>query len=387
MAAMRVYVASDDPAAGYQLRELLLNSGHECPTSQAVSLDRITPLLESAGQAATATAEPSAPNRDPQTTLVLLILPADVERALATLRELRRRAPSHQLFVIGPTNDSKLVLRVIREGAQEYLDQAELSTELAAALERLWAEQSGALAHRAITLLAPSGGAGCSTLAANIATVLAGQKGQCVLLDLEPLFGDLAALLDLKPDHTLADLARENLRIDRSLFDRALVSHASGLRLLAAPGQIDDAPQVTADTIGQVLSLASSMARYVISDSGHSFLGTASQALPHADQILVVLRLDFTSLRNTRRVLDQLDRLGIARQQLRIVANRYGRPGELAASEAEQALQCSISQCIIEDPKNVNRANNQGMPVVQYAPSSKVARQITELALSLVPQS
>jgi pilus assembly protein CpaE len=125
------------------------------------------------------------------------------------------------------------------------------------------------------------------------------------------------------------------------------------------------------------------MARYLVVDLSHSFLETMAPMLMQADQIVLVLRLDFTSLRNTRRVLEHLEQNGIPRDRILVVANRYGRPGELSATEAQTALGFQIAHYVIDDPKNVNRANNQGIPVVKYAPSAKVSRQLTELALTL----
>lgn len=385
---MRIFVASDDPGISYELREQLLRLGQDCPASQVISLDRAVPHLHSLTDAAPAgtptSGEPSGGPTSRESDLVFVVLSPAVERSLDVLRDIRRRVQPRHLFVVGPTTDSKVVLRSMREGAQEFLDQAELAQELAAAIERLKVEESGQRQARTIALVSPSGGTGCSTLAVNLATVLAQQGGGCVLLDLETEFGDLASLLDLKPVHTSADLCRNVTRIDRSLFEKSLVRHGSGLLLLAAPTQISDATHITWEGIRQVLSLANDLAPYVVADMSHSFLETMAPALAHADHILLVVRLDFTSLRNARRVLEHLEHEGTTRDRVRVVANRYGRPGELTASEAQTALGFQIPHFVLDDPKNVNRANNQGMPVVQYAPSAKCSRQLTDLALSLI---
>lgn len=382
---MRVFLASDDSGLSYQLREQLLGLGHECPASHVVSLDRAVPLLVSLKEeaAAASSGEASRGGTAAKSDLVFVILAPVIDRSLDVVGDLRRRAQPQHLFAVGPTTDSKIVIRAMREGAHEFLDQADLAAELSAALERLKVAESGVHRAKTIALLSPSGGTGCSTLAVNLATVLAPQGGGCVLLDLETRFGDLASLLDLKPLHTSTDLCRNATRIDQSLLERSLVQHSNGVRLLAAQIQISDAGHVTWEGIRQVLSLASDMARYIVVDMSHSFLETMSPMLMQADQIVLVLRLDFTSLRNTRRVREHLEQNGIPRDRILVVANRYGRPGELSASEAQTALGLQIAHYVIDDPKNVNRANNQGIPVVKYAPNAKVSRQLTELALSL----
>lgn len=379
---MRIFIASDDPGTSYQLREQLLGLGQECPASQVVPLERAVTFLQSVPHPSAGTvgsSEAAESNRD----LVFVILSPAAERSLDVVRDIRRRVQPGHLFLIGPTDDSKLVLRAMREGANEYLDAAELAQELPAAIERLRLEDLQRRGAKLIALIAPSGGAGCSTLAVNLATLLARQPGGCVLLDLETAFGDLASLLDLKPLHTSADLCRSATRIDRSLLEKSLVRHENGLAMLAAPLRIGDAAYVTGDGIQQVLSVANDLASYVVADLSHSFLDLTASVLTQADRILIVLRLDFTALRNTRRVLEHLEQVGIPQERIAVVANRYGRSGELTASEAQSALGVPIAHYIVEDPKNVNRANNQGVPVVEYAPSAKVSRQLADVASRL----
>lgn len=381
---MRVFVASDDSGLSYQLREQLLGLGHDCPVSHVVSLDRAVPLLLSLKEeAGAATGGEASQGRTAKSDLVFVILAPVIDRSLDVVGDIRRRVQPQHLFIVGPTTDSKIVLRAMREGAHEFLDQSELAAELSAALERLKVAESGVHSAKTIALLSPSGGTGCSTLAVNLATVLAAQGGGCILMDLETRFGDLASLMDLKPRHTSADLCRNVTRIDQSQLERSLIEHNNGVRLLAAPIQISDAGHVTWEGIRQVLTLASNMTRYIVVDMSHSFLETMAPMLMQADQVLLVLRLDFTSLRNTRRVWEHLEQNGIQRDRILVVANRFGRPGELSKSEAQTALGLQIAHYVIEDPKNINRANNQGIPVVKYAPSAKVSRQLTELAFSL----
>src|SRR5690606_10594838 len=112
--------------------------------------------------------------------------------------------------------------------------------------------------------------------------------------------------------HTSADLCRSATRIDRSLLEKSLVRHENGLAMLAAPLRIGDAAYVTGDGIQQVLSVANDLASYVVADLSHSFLDLTASVLTQADRILIVLRLDFTALRNTRRVLEHLEQVGIA---------------------------------------------------------------------------
>jgi pilus assembly protein CpaE len=232
-------------------------------------------------------------------------------------------------------------------------------------------------------VLAPSGGSGSSTLAANLATALATKHQAAALLDMKLEQGDLAALLDLKPTSTLAEVCQNAARMDRVLFERSLVRHASGVHLLAPPRQPADLVYVTAEGVRKALALACAAFPYVIVDVHPLSPDVQAAILPQADVILLVLRLEFASLRNVRRCLEGLERMGIDRDRIRLVANRHGQPGEVPLGRAEEALGWKIAHAIPDDPKAVNRANNNGVPVVQHAPSSKVARSIVALAAGL----
>ncbi len=236
------------------------------------------------------------------------------------------------------------------------------------------------LAGRVIAVLAPSGGSGSSTLAVNLAAVLAKQHETAALLDLKLETGDLAALLNLKPTYTLADLCHNIARMDRTLFERSLTRHATGVYLLGAPRHYDDIAQVTAEGVHQALALAKSSFPYVVVNLDHSFRPEQVEVLREANVVLLVLRLDFASLRNVRRALDHVERLGVASDRIRLVVNRYGQPKEIPVSKAEEALGQKVFHCVPDDPRSVNRANNNGVPVVLESPRAAVSRSVTKLA-------
>jgi pilus assembly protein CpaE len=272
------------------------------------------------------------------------------------------------------------VLRALREGAMEYLDQGELLTELSGALKRL--DASGT-SGRIIGILAPGGGSGSSTLSVNVATTLTQKFQSCALIDLKLEAGDLAPLLDLKPNHTISDLCQNIDRLDFSLLQGCLATSKNGVQLLAAPARIADIASVTPEAVGLILSLIARHFPFVVMDLDHSFRPEQRRALLQADLIVLVLRLDFISLHNARITLDFFQEIGISRDKVRFVANRVGEPNQLSEAQAESSLGMKFFQLIPEEPKTVNRANNNGIPVVEQSPATKVSRSMVELALNL----
>ncbi len=364
---MQALVAGEQEAIAARVRQVLLREGHDCPVSHVVRLglaaDRLAQL---------------------KIELAVVNLSPDPERGLAVVSAIRGKV-SGRLLVIGPAGDSKIVLRALRGGADDYIDEVELEAELADALSRLKTELSAHSedAARTIAVLAPSGGSGSSTLAANMAIVLAKEHKSSLLVDLKLESGDLAALLDLKPSHSLADLCLNVNRMDRVFFERSLARHASGVHLLASPLQFSEIEHVTPEAVRTVLNLGRTLFPYVIVDLDHNYHAEQVDVLLQADVILLVLRLDFGSLRNARRSIEHLERLGIDRQRLRLVINRYGQPKEVPFAKAEEALGLKIFHFVPDDPRTVNRANNSGVPVVLESPSAKIAKSVVKLAISV----
>jgi pilus assembly protein CpaE len=362
---MYTCILSDDESIGGRVRQVLLFEGLDCQSSSVV------PLELAAHHIAKGPCE-----------LVVLVLGHDTETGLSLLGELRRDRQM-QVVVVGPAA-SKLVLRALRLGAADFVDVGDLEGELQAALKRLRDEGSGRdQAGRIIAVLAPSGGSGTSTLAANVATALACEHKEVALVDLKLEAGDLATLLDLRPVYTLADLTQNVARMDRVLLERSLIRHQSGVHLLAPPRTLADIAHVTPEGVDQVLNLARVVFPYVVADLDHGHSELQARAVRQADVVLLVLRLEFAALRNTRRALDHLDHLSVDRNRVKLVVNRHGQPKEIPAAKAEDALGMKIFHYVPDDPWAVIRANNNGTPFVLETPSAKVSKSVTRLAMSI----
>jgi len=364
---MPSFIVADHNSTASRIREVLNFGGHDCPMAH------IMPIDGSAGRL----------GRESAVDLIVVALPLDLDRGLGLLPILSRVAPG-KVLAVGPTSDTKIVLRALRCGAEDYVDASELEVELEAALGRMTeAARAPVEPGKLIAVFSPNGGSGSSTVAANVAASLAREHKSVGLLDMKLESGDLASLLDLKPAFTLADLCQNASRLDRVMFERSLVKHASGVSLLAAPLHLGDTARVRPEGVTQAVLLARASFPYVVADLDHSFREEQTVVLRQADVVLVVFRLDFSSLRNVRRTLEHLESLDVAADKIHLVVNRYGQAQEVAPAKAMEALGRSITHYVPEDAKTVNRANNHGVPVVLEAPTAKVSRSLSQLAHSV----
>ena len=367
---MQILVASNNSSLSSSIQHSLLKHGRGCSGAHVVRLEDAANLA--------AQIRPEA---------IVVALSPDPGAALEVLAELRETTRS-RLLGIGPASDAKLILETMRRGAYQYLDESQLDGELMTAIGRLEASDPGpAEPGKVIAVLGPSGGTGASTVAVNIATVLAQSYSECALLDLKLENGDLATLLDLKPDHTIAEFCDNLARMDNNMFEQCFLRHSSGIHLMAAPHTYADAARVSPAGVRKALGMARRRYSYSIIDLDHSYRQVQAQAMYQADVIVIVVRLDIASLRQSQRTLDYMRQLGIAADRVRLVANRCGWHNELRVAQVQKTLEMNVIEMIPDDPKSLRQANLKGIPVVRACPTAKVSRRLVNVAMRVNGQS
>src|SRR6516164_6602495 len=165
---MRVLIVSDHDPTSAKVRQIVLREGQDCSAGNVVKLEQ---AVDKAAQ--------DHPD------LIVLSLAGAPERAMKALADLRLLTTA-RLLAVGKAADPRVVLQAVRGGASDFIDEAELDSELCAALGRVRSEVTpqDELGH-CIAVLGPSGGSGSSTLAVNVATLLAQQHKKALLLDLK----------------------------------------------------------------------------------------------------------------------------------------------------------------------------------------------------------
>ena len=106
-----------------------------------------------------------------------------------------------------------------------------------------------------MTLFAPKGGVGRTTLAVNLAVALAGEQRQVVtLVDGTFQFGDVGVLLNLNPKNkSIIDVLADPSSTDEDLVDTTLISHSTGIQVLLAPPSPEMAELITVDQIRRMM--------------------------------------------------------------------------------------------------------------------------------------
>ena len=328
--------------------------------------------------------------------LVVVALDADQTKALQLIGQLQNEFPGLPILAISARGDGNSILQALRAGAKEFLTQPLKLEELLAALQRLRQTRvgadgftpvsGGAKADSLVTSIVGSrGGIGCTSIAVNLGCIFAQEPSySAALVDLDLALGDADVALDLIPDYTLADVAMNIERLDMTFLRRSLSKHACGLSLLPHPVQMEDITLIQEEHLDRVIGLLRASYSHLVFDLSKRYTPIDMIAMKKSDVVLLVAQLELTSLRNVVRLLHTLGNQENLGEKIKIVVNRVGsEDGEITLKKAEETIGMPVYWQIPNDYKAMLGSRNEGVPLLTYAPKSKVQQSLQNLALAL----
>jgi pilus assembly protein CpaE len=250
---------------------------------------------------------------------------------------------------------------------------------------RKLAAQGGHGRHgKIVTVFAPKGGTGKTSIATNLAASLAKHSGKrTLLLDLDLQFGDAAIMLGLEPEKTIYDLVVAPGELDSEKLAGYITHHPCGLDILPAPLRPEDAELVTEAKLGRLLEVARDSYDVIVVDTSPFFHGPMLATLDRTDELLMLCGLDIPTLKNVRLSLQTLDLLSFPTARIQFVLNRANSKVGMSKKEVEGALDMKVAYEIPSDravPVSVNRGN----PAVLGDAGSEFAGAIKRLAQGIV---
>src|SRR5436190_650524 len=242
-------------------------------------------------------------------------------------------------------------------------------------------EEGQSQGGRIITIVSPKGGVGRTSVAANLAVALklTTQK-KVALMDASLYFGDLGVLLNLLSNKTICDLAEHMDDLDADLLNDIMITHSSGVKVLLAPPQPEMVELVTAEHIRRILLQMAASFDYVIVDTWPSFAEAVLTTMDLADDILLVMTLEMTAIRDVRLYLDVVDKLNYPTEKVKLILNRAGSVGGIKVEAVEETLRHKVAVGLANDGPAMLMSVNQGVPLVISARGHAFSRDVYRLA-------
>lgn len=312
----------------------------------------------------------------------------ELEQAAALADNLRVTRPAVSVILMRRRVDTSVLAEALRSGMREVVEERDL-TGLGEAIKRahqVYRAVTGPVSTandgpvgKLLTVFSPKGGVGKTTIAANLAVVLASRDLKVCLVDLDLGFGDVAITLQLFPARTIADAVTLEEGLDFAVLEPLLTPHRRGFSTLVAPVQPDAKDSIPATLISRILALLKSNFDYVVVDTSPAFDEHVLQAFDETDELLLVTTLDVPTLKNVKIAAETLDLLNFPKPRRHLVLNRADDKVGLSPDKVESTLDMKIAQAIPTSPEVAN-ATNAGEPIAASHPKHHVSQAMNRLA-------
>ena len=337
----------------------------------------------------------------PRPELVVLDAGADPAPALALASLFDVQCPGITVIVVSPaaqeigTDAMHAGVRAILDPQADeatirsVLDRAYESTRTRARDQDLLAAAAGpAQPGRVITVSSAKGGVGRTTVATNLAVGLARTgRSSTVLVDLDLQFGDVASALSLDPEYTLPDAVRGLATRDTMVLKTFLTLHQTGLYVICGPKTPAEGDTVGAEAVSRLLEMLKSEFSYVVVDTGVGLSEHVLAALDESSDVVLVSGMDVPAVRDLRKELDALTRLGLVKEGRHIVLNCVDERAGLSVGDVEATLGVK-ADFLLPRTAAALTSINEGVPLLQRpARREPVTKQLQKLQAKLVPDA
>jgi len=378
--ASNILLIETDPAAGDVITDLLTRVGY--------NVTSVTTAEEAFRKAA-------------ENHLLILDVLGEQASSVGLCREIRATPAlaAIPVLAISQTDEVEDRIHFLEAGADDVIarpfDARELEARVEALLLRFRRSRDRAplasldggepLQNRMVVCFSPKGGMGTTTIAVNLATANALRSpDRTLLIDLDLQWGQVATHLNLKPSHTLADLARDDMALrEPELIRTYSTRHDSGLHVLAAPGTPELADFVLPAHVEQILRTSLDAFDTVVVDGGSMIDERILVALERSDHVVLTVIPEIAALKAVSSFLDYLNEMGSMSMKTTFILNQIFAKELVKLSQVESSLGVRVTLELPYDAFIYLKAVNEGVPVVQGGPRTIVAERLTKLAASL----
>lgn len=339
---------------------------------------------------------------------VLVAGPSLSTRAgLARLEVIHDELPEMSLVLAFSRRPTAALREIVRTGAcdliQLPIDDKELKESLIRALDLTRTRRqpetapaptaSGAPAPpagpgRVFTTSSATGGCGKTFLATNMAYFLARHTGRRVcVIDLDLQFGEVTTALRLRPRYTIFDALQREDTDDSDLnahIQEYMATHETGFSVLAAPKEPAEADHIAPPDVTRIIEATRSHFDYVVVDTPAALTEVVLAAFDLSEIVYTMATLDLPSVRNMGVFLNQLDRLKVPSENIRLVLNKAERDVGIDVDQVAKLFPKSFS-AVLPYAKEVSRSINLGMPVLASSPTAEISRLMALGLRELLP--
>lgn len=322
---------------------------------------------------------------------------------------LRREYPQTQVILISQDNYTDIVLQAIRAGACDFITHDVSVKELTDVLKRAAslavqdrirpqypfqpvATDQGALVHggprgKIIAVYGAKGGIGTTTLAANLALAMmeVNKDSRIVLVDGSIQFGDAHLMFNELGQLSIMDLVPRVFDLDQEMVESVmLLNRLTGVHILPAPPRPEFAEKITGESFARILDYLRRIFDYVIVNTDSYISDTVLAALDASEVVVLVTAQSINAIRNTRLFLDLWNAVGMTKERIHLVLNRYDIENPITKDRVSERLKFQVNSVLTEDMNAARKADALGQPILRSSRDSDYVKEMVSLAEQVV---
>jgi pilus assembly protein CpaE len=231
-----------------------------------------------------------------------------------------------------------------------------------------------------VSVFAPKGGVGKTTIAVNMAVALRQQtRAEVLLFDADVGVGNVTSVLEVPYRMGLADLADSPPEEwTDAAFEQAVSVHPeSGVRVLTWGTDPAESERVSVDLLLAALRWGRNHHSYVIIDNHPGYDDRTMAMLAVANEIFLVVTPEVGAVRNSSQFLELARELGLG-NVVRVIVNRANHGIRMA--DMETSLGLPISATVVSSGPKAVIASNEGKPIVTKFPREKISDDLHRVA-------
>nr|WP_319492051.1 AAA family ATPase [uncultured Desulfobacter sp.] len=317
--------------------------------------------------------------------LIFLDITRDSSSGMQALKQILATLPQAKVFLIDPGTHPPTLIEGFRNGAADIIFPESTGKEILTRVRQMLSRTEGNIHQgQVLTLFSLKGGVGVTTLALNLADLIREATNSKVLfLDLNLFMGDVTAYLDIAPDFTPFELVEDLDRMDKDLLFSSLFCHESGLYIMTARDEINDADAVSGKDVARMILFLQDHFDYIVVDASHQFSRQTLEALAATDILLALVIQSIPSAKGVGKTLEFLQDIDFKPEALKVVLNRNLKRSEFQKPDLERIFNQKISFVLDNDTAVMNKAVGKGAFLRQSAPNARLTRQIRQMAAGL----
>jgi DNA-binding response OmpR family regulator len=329
-----------------------------------------------------------------QPDLVILDIMLPRMSGVEVCQQLRSKPETVSLPIIMLSARAQVADKVkgLQAGADEYVtkpvDSDEIVARVAALLERTRRLRQVPPAKRGKVLgfMGAKGGVGTTTVALNVASVLARQKKTVIAMELRSYHGTFSLHLGGAPVENLSNLLElDPERINERELSMRLFSSTSGFRVLFGPQKVDEFKEIELDQAEAVMKGLADMADYTIIDLPCHPSSASQAAIQHCDLVALIVAPELTCVLSGKVTLELLRSWGVGVGLVgAIIVRREIAARAMKLPEIRSSLGCDIVGVMPPAGEACIAAQERGVPLVFYQPDNLAAVSLSEIANRLV---